>query len=199
MVSLSPARPPHPPPLIPAPPSTQSPVVSVSPARPSPSSALLSAPPPPHPNGFSQLLPAAIAALGPKLLPGGLVPPFPVLFLPPVPFPPSGSSSGLPVSRSPGLRLVDWRASGPGKEAKWKSVPPLAVKQVLSAAPAVPALLWTAPKTPWDGPESAESQPVSLSLLWCWTSVTDGSSRPSRSVRFRPSERHGGGRSGHCR
>ncbi|XP_063660213.1 protein EOLA2 isoform X2 [Pan troglodytes] len=44
---------------------------------------------------------------------------------------------------------------------------------------AVPTLLRTAPKTPWDGPESAESQPLPLGLL-CSTSVTDGSSRPSR-------------------
>ncbi|XP_063516315.1 uncharacterized protein LOC129023815 [Pongo pygmaeus] len=131
MVSLSPARPSPPPASYPSPalnpvPSCFCESRSAPPPAPPSSQPRLH----PHPNGFSQLLPAAIAALGPKLLPGGLVPPFPVLFLPPVPFPPSGSSSRLPVSRSPGLRLVDWRASGPGKEAKWKSVPPLAVKQL---------------------------------------------------------------------
>ncbi|XP_030663369.1 protein CXorf40A homolog isoform X1 [Nomascus leucogenys] len=66
------------------------------------------------------------------------------------------------------------------KKLSGRVFPPLAVKQALSAAPAVPALLWTAAKIPWDGPESAESQRVPLSLLWRWTSVTDGSSRPSR-------------------
>ncbi|XP_034806537.1 protein EOLA1 isoform X4 [Pan paniscus] len=66
------------------------------------------------------------------------------------------------------------------KKLSGRVFPPLAVKQVLSAAPAVPTLLRTAPKTPWDGPESAESQPLPLGLLWCSTSVTDGSSRPSR-------------------
>nr|XP_037845183.1 protein EOLA2 isoform X2 [Chlorocebus sabaeus] len=44
---------------------------------------------------------------------------------------------------------------------------------------AVSALLQTAPKTLWDEPESAESQPLPLGLLWRGTSVTGGSSRPS--------------------
>nr|XP_055125450.1 protein EOLA1 isoform X2 [Symphalangus syndactylus] len=64
------------------------------------------------------------------------------------------------------------------KKLSGRVFPPLAVKQALSAAPAVPALLLTAPKTPWA--ESAKSQPLPLGLPWCWTSVTDGSSRPSR-------------------
>ncbi|XP_028697888.2 protein EOLA1 isoform X3 [Macaca mulatta] len=44
---------------------------------------------------------------------------------------------------------------------------------------AVSALLQTAPKTLWDEPESAESQPLPLGLPWRGTSVTDGSSGPS--------------------
>nr|XP_054962103.1 protein EOLA1 isoform X2 [Pan paniscus] len=67
-----------------------------------------------------------------------------------------------------------WSLTQTGKEAKWKSVSSSGRKA------AVPTLLRTAPKTPWDGPESAESQPLPLGLLWCSTSVTDGSSRPSR-------------------
>ncbi|XP_030861721.2 protein EOLA2 isoform X4 [Gorilla gorilla gorilla] len=70
--------------------------------------------------------------------------------------------------------ICHWPPVSGSKETKWKSVSSSGRKA------AVPALLRTAPKTPWDGPESAESQPLPLGLLWCSTSVTDGSSRPSR-------------------
>uniref|UniRef100_A0A8I5R2M6 ASCH domain-containing protein n=1 Tax=Papio anubis TaxID=9555 RepID=A0A8I5R2M6_PAPAN len=55
------------------------------------------------------------------------------------------------------------------------------VKSVFSfgCKAAVSALLQTAPKTLWDDPESAESQPLPLGLPWRGTSVTGGSSGPS--------------------
>lgn len=117
---------PRPPPSNPRPTLNHAPAAFPTPTLPLPQLRLprLSPAPQPLPNGFSQLLPAGLAALGLKLLPGGLVLPLLFLFLPRVPFPPSGSWSRLPVSSSPGLGLVGWRASRSGKlnSVSWRPV-----------------------------------------------------------------------------